>query len=82
MYQRYQLVSVGPEITPTVSYVHAQVNILFETAPPLADALFAKRPFSSYEELIDSANAIIAALSPEDRYCTPSFDSQGTARLT
>lgn len=37
----------------------AATNILFETAPPLVDALLAARPFQSHEHLIDTAQAII-----------------------
>jgi OHCU decarboxylase len=42
---------------------------LFETAPPLADALYAERPFGSYAALIDRAEAIAAAL-PESEQIT------------
>src|SRR3989442_7169244 len=36
--------------------------LLFEDAPPLADALFDDRPYRSYEELLDRAEAVLAAL--------------------
>lgn len=39
---------------------------LFETAPPLADGLFAGRPYRSYEGLLDQAAAVIAGL-PDDQ---------------
>ncbi|RUP50074.1 Oxo-4-hydroxy-4-carboxy-5-ureidoimidazoline decarboxylase [Jimgerdemannia flammicorona] len=35
------------------------VNTLFEVAPPLGDHLYAGRPYSSYGELIDRAQALI-----------------------
>ncbi|RKP28093.1 Oxo-4-hydroxy-4-carboxy-5-ureidoimidazoline decarboxylase, partial [Syncephalis pseudoplumigaleata] len=37
----------------------AAVNLLFETAPPLAQRLLARRPYTSYEELISVAEAIV-----------------------
>lgn len=35
------------------------VNTLFETAPPLADRLYAARPFASYARLIDYSQALV-----------------------
>ncbi|KAJ3113122.1 hypothetical protein HDU96_003756 [Phlyctochytrium bullatum] len=43
------------------------IEVLFEPAPPLAKALLEKRPFSSYESLLDTTEAIINSLSEEDR---------------
>lgn len=43
------------------------MNLLFETAPPLADALFEAKPFESYTALIDKAASIIAEMSQEDK---------------
>lgn len=40
---------------------------LFETAPPLAMALSAARPFASYSELIDRAEAIALAAPETDQ---------------
>ncbi len=40
----------------------AALKPLFETAPPLADGLFAARPYRSYDELLDRAAAVIAGL--------------------
>jgi len=40
---------------------------LFETAPPLAAALYAGRPFASYEALLDTAEARATALPFEDQ---------------
>ena len=39
---------------------------LFEAAEPLANALYSARPFASYEELIDRAEALANAMSPDD----------------
>src|SRR5882762_8801924 len=36
---------------------------LFEAAGPLAEALYAERPFNSYVELIDRAEAIASSVS-------------------
>ncbi|TPX38231.1 2-oxo-4-hydroxy-4-carboxy-5-ureidoimidazoline decarboxylase [Synchytrium microbalum] len=43
------------------------VNVLFETAPPLAGVLYDSRPYSSYEALIDQAEACIKGMSKSDR---------------
>jgi len=40
---------------------------LFEAAAPLADALYATRPFSSYEELLDVAEAKAVSLSRAEK---------------
>jgi 2-oxo-4-hydroxy-4-carboxy--5-ureidoimidazoline (OHCU) decarboxylase len=45
-----------PELT-------AALKPLFEAAGPLADALWAQRPFTSYDELLDRAAAIVEELS-------------------
>ena len=45
----------------------AALRPLFEAAAPLADALFAERPYLSYEELLDRAEAIVSALPPEQQ---------------
>ncbi|KAI8814453.1 Oxo-4-hydroxy-4-carboxy-5-ureidoimidazoline decarboxylase [Cladochytrium replicatum] len=37
----------------------AAINLLFETAPPLAEKLFASRPFDSYTSLIDLTSSWI-----------------------
>lgn len=39
---------------PQEAFIHA-CNVLFEAAPPLARQLYAGRPYSSYEQLIDAA---------------------------
>ncbi|MBV9131145.1 MAG: 2-oxo-4-hydroxy-4-carboxy-5-ureidoimidazoline decarboxylase [Chloroflexi bacterium] len=36
---------------------------LFETAPPLLDALYAQRPFASYAALIDTAEGLAQSMS-------------------
>jgi OHCU decarboxylase len=41
----------------------AALKPLFEAAPPLAEGLFAMRPFASYVALLDQAEAIIATLT-------------------
>ncbi|ORE21451.1 hypothetical protein BCV71DRAFT_164784, partial [Rhizopus microsporus] len=43
------------------------VNTLFETAPPLAKRLYEKRPYSSYDALIDEADEIQSRLNEEER---------------
>ncbi|KAN0009715.1 hypothetical protein ACTFIU_007014 [Dictyostelium citrinum] len=43
------------------------VNLLFEAAPPLANALYSKRPFSSYQQLIDQAHSIIQSLNEAEK---------------
>ncbi|GAC1315327.1 MAG: hypothetical protein NVSMB2_06640 [Chloroflexota bacterium] len=43
------------------------VQALFEAAPPLAAALYAMRPFHSYAELIDHAEAFALAASEADQ---------------
>ncbi|KAM9998126.1 hypothetical protein ACTFIY_007792 [Dictyostelium cf. discoideum] len=43
------------------------IHLLFEAAPPLANALFSKRPFSSYQQLIDQAYSIIQSLNESDK---------------
>ena len=43
---------------------------LFERAPPLSGALYARRPFPSYPELIDTAEALTNDLSVEDQIAT------------
>ncbi|EGG24255.1 hypothetical protein DFA_06405 [Cavenderia fasciculata] len=43
------------------------VHLLFETAPPLANALYDARPFSSYNNLIDVADTIIQKCSDQDK---------------
>jgi OHCU decarboxylase len=40
---------------------------LFEAATPLADALYAARPFSSYAALLDAAESIVLHLSGPDQ---------------
>ncbi|KAI8927628.1 Oxo-4-hydroxy-4-carboxy-5-ureidoimidazoline decarboxylase [Entophlyctis helioformis] len=45
----------------------ASVNELFETAPPLAKALWLQRPFGSYSLLIDAAESAIHNMSDTDR---------------
>jgi len=40
---------------------------LFEAAEPLAEALYAARPFVSYDELIDSAESLATRMSFEDQ---------------
>ncbi|KAK5584649.1 hypothetical protein RB653_006264 [Dictyostelium firmibasis] len=42
-------------------------NLLFESAPPLANELYEKRPFSSYQQLINDADKIIKSLNPNDK---------------
>ncbi|KAJ3174103.1 hypothetical protein HDU88_000070 [Geranomyces variabilis] len=44
------------------------ISLLFEPAPPLAAALYARRPFASYESLLDTTQTIILhSLSPADQ---------------
>ncbi|KAF9159212.1 hypothetical protein DFQ26_006816 [Actinomortierella ambigua] len=43
----------------TVQDLATAVTLLFEPAPPLVERLFAKRPFSSYGQLIDETEALI-----------------------
>src|SRR6266516_3068571 len=43
----------------TYSEFIASINTLFEPAPPLAQRLYAKRPFSSYDDLINIAESIV-----------------------
>jgi OHCU decarboxylase len=43
------------------------VNILFETAPPLAHILWNARPFNSYEELVDVAEKSTHKMNIEDK---------------
>ena len=38
------------------------IRPLFEAAPPLANALYDKRPFTSYESLIDTAEVLALAM--------------------
>jgi 2-oxo-4-hydroxy-4-carboxy--5-ureidoimidazoline (OHCU) decarboxylase len=40
---------------------------LFEAAPPLADALYACRPFASYAELIDTAERLTTSMTFDDQ---------------
>ncbi|TPX59850.1 2-oxo-4-hydroxy-4-carboxy-5-ureidoimidazoline decarboxylase [Spizellomyces sp. 'palustris'] len=41
--------------------------LLFEAAPPLAQALYASRPFNSYTQLLDKSESIFNSLSPTDK---------------
>ncbi|CEI93587.1 hypothetical protein RMCBS344292_07818 [Rhizopus microsporus] len=43
------------------------VNTLFETAPPLAKQLYEKRPYSSYDALINEADEIQSRLNEKER---------------
>jgi OHCU decarboxylase len=43
------------------------IRPLFEAAPPLAAALAARRPFASYEALLDTAEAAIAQMSEDQK---------------
>ncbi|KAK5667742.1 hypothetical protein QVD99_005587 [Batrachochytrium dendrobatidis] len=43
------------------------ISVLFEAAPPLANALWASRPYSSYATILSTAADIINNLSLEDR---------------
>ncbi|KAI8816095.1 Oxo-4-hydroxy-4-carboxy-5-ureidoimidazoline decarboxylase [Fimicolochytrium jonesii] len=43
------------------------ISLLFEPAPPLAKALYAARPFDSYDRLLQQTDAILHKLSPEDK---------------
>ncbi|KAJ3159416.1 hypothetical protein HDU86_001734 [Geranomyces michiganensis] len=45
------------------------ISLLFEPAPPLAAALYARRPFTSYTSLLDTTQSILLGdtLSPTDR---------------
>ena len=40
----------------------ALISLLFEPAPPLAEALYARRPFSSYPDLLAQTEYIISSL--------------------
>ncbi|KAI8994729.1 hypothetical protein BDB01DRAFT_711732, partial [Pilobolus umbonatus] len=52
----------------TNNFIHA-INVLFETAPPLANRLLAARPYRSYSQLIDYAETICRSseLEHEDK---------------
>jgi 2-oxo-4-hydroxy-4-carboxy--5-ureidoimidazoline (OHCU) decarboxylase len=43
------------------------VHLLFEAAPPLADALYAARPFASFPALIDTAETLAASMPFDDQ---------------
>ncbi len=43
------------------------ISILFEPAPPLANALYEKRPFKDYDQLLNTAAQIISELSQSER---------------
>jgi OHCU decarboxylase len=45
----------------------AALKPLFEAATPLADALYGRRPFTSYEQLIDTAEQVTHTLGEADR---------------
>src|SRR6266487_3614207 len=47
---------------PKDAFIEA-LNPLFETAPPLAEGLFGGRPYRSYTELLDRAEAVMAGLT-------------------
>ena len=49
------------------------VNVLFETAPPLSKVLLQSRPYSSYQSLIDTADQFISEMNPESRLEVSSF---------
>ncbi len=48
----------------------AELRPLVETAGPLADALYRERPFRSYAELLDRAEALLASLPEAQRVAT------------
>ena len=64
-----------PVLLPRVAKLNAlpreefvkTVNILFETAPPLANGLYSSRPYTSYEGLIDQAESCIEGMSNADK---------------
>ena len=43
------------------------IRPLFEAAPPLAGALYARRPFASYAELIDTAERLTTSMTFDDQ---------------
>lgn len=43
---------------PSPTFIHT-INTLFETAPPLASALYAARPFNSYEHIINHTETLL-----------------------
>ena len=43
------------------------ISILFEPAIPLANALYDKRPFTDYDQMLKTAAQIIAELSESER---------------
>jgi len=43
------------------------INLLFETAPPLFEPLWERRPYDTYEQLIDTAESVIRNLGSDDR---------------
>ena len=56
------------ELNDTTFELFCQViTILFEPAPPLAHALFAKKPFQSYEHLLKTTQSLIDGFSKDDR---------------
>lgn len=54
----------------TIQEFEKNINILFETSPPLSRDLFAARPFTSYTELIEKASGIITAMTMDDKIIT------------
>jgi OHCU decarboxylase len=43
------------------------IRPLFEAAPALAQALYGKRPFASYQDLVDTAEALAMAMSDAEK---------------
>jgi OHCU decarboxylase len=43
------------------------IRPLFEVAPPLAEALYARRPFGSYTQLIDTAELLVQSMPLADQ---------------
>jgi OHCU decarboxylase len=43
------------------------VHVLFEPAPPLAERLLQRRPFQTYDEIIDAADEIIQNMCDSDK---------------
>ncbi len=48
------------------AFAHA-LRPLFEAADPLADRLYAGRPYASYDGLLDRAEAVFRALPPDEQ---------------
>jgi allantoinase len=53
-------------VLPKPTFQHT-INLLFETAPPLFELLYTRRPYSSYNSLIETAKRIVDDLPQEQQ---------------